>query len=240
MKRTWTWLVRGTRALLMLAGATAIALALLCFTPYPWRVYHWLSTDPENVQLEPEVIVVLGGGGIPSASGLMRTYCGAVAAHKYTNAMVVVALPAKGDIEDCATGRMEAEMVLRGVGRERLRVEAHGRNTREQAMKLATLEGVDPTRQRVLLVTSPEHVLRSLLSFRKAGFQHIASLAASEESVESDLLFDQASLQARRIPMPNVGRMPTLRYHIWNNLNYEARSARELVALVYYKLVGWI
>ena len=240
MKRAGQWLVNGAQGILMLAGAAAITLAALCFTPYPWRVYHWLATDPDATRLEPEIIVVLGGGGIPSSSGLMRTYHGATAAHHYTNASVVVALPADGDVEDCATGRMEAEMVLRGIGRDRLRVEAHGRNTREQALKIARMEGIAPADSRVLLVTSPEHLRRSLLTFRKAGFRHIAGLAATEDSVESDLEFEQATLDARRMPMPDIGRMPTLRYHIWNNLHYQARAARELVALSYYWLLGWI
>ena len=240
MKRAWTLLANGVRSLLMLAGAGAIALAALCFTPYPWRVYRWLATDPAAARLEPEIIIVLGGGGIPSSSGLMRTYHGAEAAHHYTNASVVVALPADGDVEGSATGRMEAEMVLRGIGRNRLRVEAHGRNTREQALKIARMSGIAPAESRVLLVTSPEHLRRSLLTFRKAGFRHIAGLAATEDSVESDLEFQQATLDARRMPIPDIGRMPTLRYHIWNNLNYQARSARELVALSYYWLLGWI
>jgi len=200
MKRAWTWLANGVRSLLMLAGAGAIALAALCFTPYPWRVYRWLATDPAAARLEPEIIIVLGGGGIPSSSGLMRTYHGAHAAHHYTNAGVIVALPADGELEDCATGRMQEEMILRGIGRNRLRVEAHGRNTREQALKIARMSGIAPAESRVLLVTSPEHLRRSLLTFRKAGFRHIAGLAATEDSVESDLEFEQATLDARSGP----------------------------------------
>ena len=231
-------LARFCKALLMAAGAVAIGLGALCFTPVPWRLYHWLGSDPFVLDRDPDFIVILGGGGIPSESGLMRTYEGAAAAEKFPAAGIIVALPSQSDADDDAASRMRRELVIRGVREKRITSELRGRNTREQALEVA--KQIDPGSNTVLLVTSPEHLKRALKAFRKAGCRYVAGRPAYQASVESDLTYKADSLGGSAIPVPDVGGRLTLRYTFWTNMRYLSDSTRELCALGYYRVKGWI
>lgn len=233
----WGWLIRN---LLLEAGILFVILLGLCFTPAPWRVYRWLGTDGLVLDREPDRIVVLGGGGIPSESGLMRTYKAAEQSRRHPQAAVVIALPVSGPFDASDAARMRDELVMRGVAQHRITFEAKARNTREQALRLAATPGIQPAEDRVLIVTSPEHMRRALLSFRQAGFGHVASASAFSHSVDADLRYQADELGGDGIPTPGVGESTTLRYAFWNNLSYEVRAARELFALAYYRLKGWI
>lgn len=233
------WRLLATVPLLAL-GVVFLLSLLLAFTPVPWWAYRWLATDTASLGGPPQYIVVLGGGGIPSESGLMRTYWGAEAARTYGYATVVVALPVDGELDGSATGRMRDEMILRGVERARILIEPQGRNTREQAINVGGMIGPDHRKASVLIVTSPDHMKRALLTFRKAGFGNVAPLAAFSESVQSSLAYDTRELGGRSLPVSNIGSMTSLKYRFWNHLGYEVRVMRELTALGYYKLMGWI
>lgn len=219
---------RGLEAL----GLVALALAVLCFSPVPWRLYRWLSTDRPPAG-NPAFIVVLGGGGIPSETGLMRTYEAAALARRFPGATLIVALPSEGEPEAGAPGLMKAELVMRGVEAGRILLEPRGRNTHEQALNAAEMIP-GPETNRVLIVTSPEHVRRAAGAFRKAGFGAACGAPAFEETADYELNYDQEAGE------PDLGRLPVLRYDFWNNLGYLDRSARELAALGYYRWMGWI
>ena len=231
-------LARFVEVLLIAAGVAAIGLFALCFTSAPWHIYHWLGHDPFQLDRDPDYIVVMGGGGIPSESGLMRTYQGAVAAKKFPKARIVIALPSDSDTRYNDAFRMRHELVIRGVRAKRVAYDLKGRNTREQALGVAAM--IEPGTNAVLLITSPEHVKRALLAFRKAGCRNIAGQPAYEVALESDLQYDADSLGGSNIPVPDVGEKIMLRYTFWNNVRYIADSARELCALGYYRLKGWI
>jgi uncharacterized SAM-binding protein YcdF (DUF218 family) len=233
---------RAYRALyifVLLAGIAALAITGLCFTRIPYRLYHRLSADPEVLQGAPTHIVVLGGGGIPSQSGLVRAYHGAAMGRRFTNAVVIVALPG-GEGEAREAEEMRREVVMRGVPEDRVLVEPHGRNTREQAMGILDMIGGSGDSARVLLVTSPEHMRRSLLTFRKLGFAYIAASAAFDDSVDADMTYASADLGGRRGILPDVGPSVMLRYQVWTNFNYLLDVARESCAMLYYRLRGWI
>ena len=231
-------LARFARALLVATGIVAIGLFALCFTAAPWHLYHWLGSDPFTLDRNPDYIVIMGGGGIPSESGLMRTYEGTAAARKFPEAGIIVALPSDSTEEHDDAARMRQELVMRGVDAGRVAHDLKGRNTREQALDVAKM--IDPGSNTVLLVTSPEHLKRALKAFRKAGFRNIAGRPAYQTSVELDLLYKADSLGGSSIPVPDVGDQPMLRYTFWNNTRYLSDSARELCALGYYWLKGWI
>lgn len=218
--------------------AFLLALAAAC-TPLPRRVYNWLGQAPES-SAAPDYIVVLGGGGIPSDSGLIRAYYGAAAAARHPAARVVVALPYEGRLEDSATGRMVDEFVMRGVARDRMLIESRGRNTHEQAVRTAELVDALPGEARLLLVTDPEHMRRALLSFRKAGFAQVYGRSAFRKPVEADLTRDDRPDRKLGRLLPKVGHRMLWRYGFWNNLLYECLCARELAALAYYRCMGWI
>jgi hypothetical protein len=91
-----------------------------------------------------------------------------------------------------------------------------------------------------LLVTSPEHMRRAVLVFRKVGFTRINALPAFENALEADLVFKDDELGGNKLPIPDIGGNISVRYQFWNHLKYEILIAREMTALSYYKLRGWI
>lgn len=226
------------RLLAHLLGWIALGLVLLAFTPVPWKACNALGDDGSELAGPPDFIVVMGGGGIPSESGLMRTYAGAEAARRFPQARVVVCMPGDAAATNSTAGRMRDELVLRGVARPRVLFEDKGRNTREQAVNSFQLLRAAERQPAVLVVTSPEHMRRSLLSFRKAGFTRVAGAAARDANVEADLRIRNEG--PARTKAPDIGRSLLLRYQFWGNLGIEGRVLHELVALSYYKLRGWI
>ena len=92
----------------------------------------------------------------------------------------------------------------------------------------------------ILLVTSPEHMRRSVLCFHKVGFEKVGALPAFENAVEADLSFNDDELGGNKVLMPDVGQSINMRYQLWNHLKYEILIVRETVALIYYKMRGWI
>jgi uncharacterized SAM-binding protein YcdF (DUF218 family) len=230
--RVYSWL----KHLLFSVGVLFILLLFVCFTPYPWRVLTWLGHDPVPLEGEPDGIVLLSGGGIPSESGLMRCYEAAVAARRYSNAYVVVAMPEEADEQVSSTRRMFEEFEMRGVPRMRLKLEGRGRNTHEQAVNTFAMLGAATNQPVLLIVTSPDHMRRSLKTFRKAGFTHVFGSAAYDVAVNADLRYDVDTLGLQGA----VGQSLAVRYTFWNNLMIEARIVREFFALGYYRIMGWI
>ena len=47
-------------------------------------MYYDLSVSEYKLETEPQYIVIMSGNGIPSESGLMRTYYGAEIGKKYS------------------------------------------------------------------------------------------------------------------------------------------------------------
>jgi uncharacterized SAM-binding protein YcdF (DUF218 family) len=233
-------LVSIARTIVMLAGLAMIAFFALCFTPLPYRFYSWLSSDGRTLETPPDYVVILGGGGIPSESGLVRTYLGAQVGRQFTNATLIAALPANGNLAVSSADRMKQELVMRGVPANRVVLERAGRNTREQALNTRDIIGRGFATSKVVVVTSPEHMRRALLTFQHAGFEEVYGDAAFDVSLDGQMTYDAAELGGKTLPMPNVGDSLFVRYGFWNNLGYETKSLREAAALLYYKIQGWI
>ena len=224
--------------LLIALGLLATLLLAACWTDYPWRIYRWFSMPEAQLQVAPEYIVVMGGGGIPSESGLMRTYYGAEAAHRFPDATVVIALPGDPTGETGALGRMREELERRGVARDRIQFEPRGTNTRSQAIEWRRQWDAEEVAAPVLIITSPEHMRRSVRTFQRAGFLEVGSVAAYDTSIESDLALDEDGVDSG-FALKSVEGSLFVRYQFWHGISYLGRSAREAVALLYYKLKGW-
>jgi len=223
-KRSGLVLLRRSAAVAASAlGILFLAQTAIGLLGLPQGLKDWLSGRSMLAASPPACIVVLGGGGIPSESGLIRAYYAAECALKWPDARVVVALPCDGTPETSSVGRMRDELVMRGVAAGRIALETRGRNTHEQAERVRDMLGTKALSQALVVVTSPTHVRRSLLCFRKEGFVKASGLAAENTGAEAD-----------------IGRGTMLRYGFWSNLQQEADVARELTALAVYKLRGWI
>ena len=218
------WGGRGMKTGLRIIGwLCALAVALqLGSAVFGWHRYplRWLAAAPAEERAEPAWIVILGGGGIPSESGLMRTYYGAEWARQYPDAGVIVSLPTDFDPDTTSVGRMRDELTMRGVPKEVIRMETTALNTHEQAV--AVQDMVDPN-SAVWLVSSPTHMRRALSCFQKQGFTNVHGVKAYVTGAEAD-----------------IGKGGLWRYQVWANLEVQARIAREGVALLVYKMRGWI
>jgi len=228
---------RGARGLFALAGMTWFAFLLLPLTPYPWRWYAQLG-QPEPSSGVPEVLVMMGGGGIPSESGLMRSWKTAEAAGEYPDARIIIAIPREPG--ELPPGPIERELLMRGVAPERLEREPQGRNTREQAMEVvAMLRAADGTLPKIGLITSPEHMKRTWLSFKRAGAGELVAIPSWPEAIQADLSYDAAELGGSPVGTV-VGSSNLIKYKYFDNLGILNRCVREWFALLYYRLMGWI
>ncbi len=239
-------------------GGMFALIIILAFTSGPFWMWYGLSVSKASLNRPPDYIVVLGGGGMPSESGLMRCWYAAKTANYFNRAKVIVALPGNTRDSLSSINGMKKELVIRGVAPERIIFEDSGTNTRAEALNvLNIISNIDQRISNVevdhnskfnvqyskfkslLIVTSPEHLRRAVLTFRKAGFLKVDGVPAFEEAIESDLSFKGRKLGGR-LWVPDIGNNITLRYQFWTQLHYEELIIREFFALGYYWIQGWI
>jgi uncharacterized SAM-binding protein YcdF (DUF218 family) len=235
---------------LIVTGSLFWLLLILAFTPIPFYAWYHLGTSNSGIHRPPECIVVLGGGGMPSETGLMRSWYASRIAEKFPKAQIIIALP--GDTTDSLSSvyLMKAELVERGIESSRISFEPDGTNTRAQAVMLFTRfsifdfrfskkSSLFPLPSSILLITSPEHMYRAVLSFKKAGFPKVDGLPAFERAIESDLNFSAKKIGGKRW-VPDVGESIAIRYGFWTQLRYEQLVIREYAAIAYYWVMGWV
>ena len=225
------------RKLLVLIGLFNLTCVVLAFTSLPYWGLHWLGTSKSELQWEPDVVILLGGGGMPSESNLIRSWYVEKAAATFEKSTVLIVMP--GDLSDSLSTPqlMKKELILRGIKKDRIIFEQNGTNTRSQALNCARLLA---TEKPILLVTSPENMRRSVLCFQKVGFDKVNALPAFENAAEADLTFRDDQLGGNPVLVPDVGRNINLRYQVLNHLKYEIVFAREIMALWYYRIRVWI
>ncbi|MCF8388398.1 MAG: hypothetical protein K9G47_10990, partial [Bacteroidales bacterium] len=89
----------------------------------------------------------------------------------------------------------------------------------------------------LMIITSPEHMYRSVLTFRKMGFKEVGGVPSFEDALDEELLFDK---EERKKKIKSLDRNVSLRYNMWNYLKYEISIIRESIAIAYYWVRGWI
>jgi len=232
-------IIRFFNLLVWLSGLVFLSLLYIAGTNVPWNWYRWMAMSGDGAPPPPDYIIMMGGGGIPSKSGLTRSWKAAEAATLYPSAGVIVALPLEAN-ESTAYG-IEHELQIRGVEASRIQREPSGRNTREQAVEVYKLlqKNGNPSAYTIGLVTSPEHMRRTWRSFERAGFTNVISMPSWSEAITADLRYDEAELGDRSLGGA-VGQNVSLRYRYWDNLGILVDCTREVFALVYYRMLGWI
>jgi uncharacterized SAM-binding protein YcdF (DUF218 family) len=227
------------RWFVLACGMFFLLVLYLATTGVPWRWYGSMGQPGINAAKPPDVIVMMGGGGIPSESGLMRSWKTAEAARIFSNAVIMVAMPDDGS--ETATHGIEHELIMRGVAEDRLRREPKGRNTREQALEVHRMLVQPGGDEPVLgLVTSPEHMTRTWLSFKKAGFSHLTALPSWPEAIQLDLSYHENELGSTVTLGGRVGGSDMIKYKVWDNMGLMMRCTRETMAIWYYRLMGWL
>jgi len=221
-------------------GVLFLLALFLSFTTLPFWGYYWLGTSQSGKIDHPQYIVLLGGGGMPSESNLMRAFFVFTAATQFPESQIVISIPGDPTDPNCTARRVASELISKGIDAQRILYEQLGTNTRSQALNLKQFNSETLTNQSILLVTSPEHMRRAVLVFKKAGFKSICTLPAFENALEADLIFKDDDLGGNKLPVPDIGNHPSVRYQFWNHLKYEILITREMTALGYYWLRGWI
>jgi len=235
-KRIWIFF----RAMFVAFGILFLVFLILSFTSLPYWGYYWLGTSKSQIAKKPDYIILLGGGGMPSESSLMRIFFVHRAAVESPESRIVISIP--GDPTDSlSTARkVAAELISKGIAPARLLYEQTATNTRSEAIQLQYFNKEKLTDKAILLVTSPEHTRRAVLVFKKAGFTNVSALPTFENAIEANLFFDDKKLGGTKTLVPDIGGNTEVRYQFWNHLKYEILIVRELTALGYYKLRGWI
>lgn len=237
-ERSLVWRKRGVywlRALIIVLGVMAFVMLFLAFTRYPYEAHRWLGTAAGQCRdKEPQVIVLLGGSGMPSGDEMLRLYYSSEWAKNSRQAQVVVMHP----LDTLVMQAMVDELTMRGVEKERVHREMTGTNTREQAI---TLYRDHPGWRglRLAVVTAPENMYRTLQAFRKAGFNRVCGAPAWDTPMFVDLDYFHEGVGGKAY-VPDVSGSDLLRYDLWNRLKLEITCAREFMAIAYYKANGWI
>lgn len=219
------------RAVRFIGVIAAIMLVLAC-TRLPFDAHRWLGTAAGECEAPVDVIVVLGGSGMPSGPELVRLYRAAELAALWPEARVVVIHPGNPS----ALNAMADELRLRGVEQHRITLLNAGNNTREQAL---VLDGYFLKKPSIALVSSPENMYRTVLTFRRAHFSEACGVPAWDHAMFHNFDYAHGAIGGKPW-VPDVSGDPGLRYTFWNYLKLEVTCLREYVAIAYYWLNGWI
>jgi uncharacterized SAM-binding protein YcdF (DUF218 family) len=205
--------MRASIALQILGIAAVVCFLLASFTPLP-NALHRLAGVP--AQLQPAAAIVVLGGGLEdtevlSHSSLRRAIHGIVLFHRGFAPLLAFAGPAyQPHGREEAEVRAEMARVL-GVLPSAIVTESAAQTTREEAAQMAALlqpMGID----KILLVTSYEHMARSRRLFENQGF---AVLPAPVNDA-------------------SYTRKPELRLRLLRHL------AQEFLARGYYRFAGYL
>jgi len=227
------------RISLIVAGCFLFLAALLAMTSLPFWARYRLGSSHAFIPKNTQTIVVMGAGGFPSETLLMRLWYTADLAKKFPESKVVITTP--GDSLDLQStiSLMRRTLIDWGVDSTRMVLENVGLNTRHQAMMVKKILEQDIILEPIVIVTSPEHIYRSVLCFNKVGFEKVSGQPASEVMLETDLRIQSKKLGGNSA-VPDVGNSISIRYKFWEYLKYEITVLREYLAIAYYWMSGWI
>jgi uncharacterized SAM-binding protein YcdF (DUF218 family) len=213
-------------------GIIFAAMIALAFTSKPFYWWYDLGQNPdkETVVKKPECIVMFGGAGMPSEDNLMRLYHTAALANHF-NAPVLLVHPKD------SVCQKEMTKYLRQNGIDSILYMTAGANTRSQALELMDCYP-ELANSQAVVVTSPEHVKRTIKCLKKVGFDHIIGKAAYPATVDFDLSLKKQKLGGNEA-IPSVESVK-MRYTFFNYLKLEITCVREWIALAYYRIKGWI
>lgn len=226
------YLIKTIKILFFLFGIIFALMIVLALTSAPFYMYYNLGQNPnKDTQItRPQQIVMFGGAGMPSEDNLMRLYHTAALARQF-NVPVMLVHP--------KDSLCQAEMtrLLNQGGIERISYMTSGTNTRSQCLELKERHPLLINKQ-LLVVTSPEHVRRTVKSLNKVGFENVIGVAAYPSTVDFDLSLKKQKLGGNEV-IPSVESVK-MRYTFFNYLKLEITCVREHLALAYYRIKGWI
>ena len=223
------------KIMVLVFGTLFISLSILAFTSLPYTTRAWLGKSLNSDKyFTPQYIIMLGGGGMPGEENLIRLYYTAEAAAIFPHAQIIVDHP----YDSLVYARMKNELIIHGVDSSRIHFEKLGLNTRAQALYTAD-QYPAAMHSKICIVSSPEHIRRSILTFRKAGFTSLCGYGAVDVDMNIDLTVERLKVGGRRF-IPDVDNNVGMRYNFWTYFKIEISCLREFVAISYYWAKGWI
>lgn len=225
-------LAKTIKALFFTLGILFFLMIVLAFTSAPFWAHYRLGQNPnEEIQLtHPQYVVMFGGAGMPSEDNLMRLYHAAALARHFEVPVLLV------HPEDSLCQAEMTRLLCQG-GIDSILYMTEGANTRSQAIELIA-QYPELTEKQLIVVTSPEHVRRTIKCLNKVGFQNVIGKAAYPATVDFDLSLKKQKLGGNEA-IPSVESVK-MRYTFFNYLKLEITCLREYCALAYYKIKGWI
>jgi len=233
-------MIKALKILFFLASFFLILLILLAFTPVPFHAFYNLGTSQASILKKPDYIILLGGSGMPSENNLIRLYYATRLAEYCPESRIIIALPGDTANPESSVNLMRREMILRGCDSSRISLEPTGKNTRAQAIQIRKMTDTNPSSTYYVVVTSPEHLYRAVLTLRKSGLYLVGGVPAFENPNESEIRFDDLALGGKNKFLPKIGDNLTVRYNFWTQLHYEIMVIREYLAIAWYGIKGWI
>ena len=213
-------------------GILFFTMLVLAFTSAPFYMHYRLGQDPnDDVEVSnPQLVMMFGGAGMPSEDNLMRLYHTAALARHFDVPVLLV------HPEDSLC-QAEMTRLLRQGGIDSILYMTEGANTRSQAVELMNAYP-ELSEKELIVVTSPEHVRRTVKCLNKVGFRNTIGKAAYPATVDFDLSLKKQKLGGNEA-IPSVESVK-MRYTFFNYLKLEITCVREYFALAYYKIKGWI
>ncbi len=241
MRKVWknilkvlTVILRWIKPVVFAIGIFASILITFAFTRIPYELLRVLGDTGTAYNFTPEYLVFLGGSGMPSESNLMRLYYIQHLAVEYPQSKIILVHPN----DSVTVNEMKNYLIQTGVYYERILRMQEGHNTRAQAIALEK-HFVGISKKKIVLVTSPENMYRSIRVFRKLGFDYIGGISAYENAMYINLEYNYKKLGGKEF-VPDVSSLIDIRYNFWNYLKLEITCLREITAILYYKVNGWI
>ena len=237
LKNIWKFVAKTFRLLIFTLGVVFLVMIILSFTRHPYMAYHHLGTVNSKIEAEPDFIVVMGADGMPGQKTLLRCTFAAMAAKTFPEAEIIIAMPANPEnFLGSDPHQMYKNIMMNGIAPGRFRFEYTGTNTVTQAWAIHEMLEDNPERN-LLIVTSPDHMYRSILTFEKCGFRNVDGWPAFGAAIEDNLLLNEDEKESEMIPL---SRNISLRYNMWTYLKQEIDVFREWLAIAYYKIKGYI
>ena len=215
-------------------GILFALMIVLAFTSIPFYMHYNLGEIPDDINMTedfyPKKIVMFGAAGMPSPDNLMRLYYTSYCANLYDVPVIII------HPEDSVC-QLEMTKYLLQNGVEDILYVTRGSNTRSQVVEFKELYP-ELIKEQMLVVTSTEHMYRTIRCLKKIGFEYVSGKPAQEATVDFDLSIKQQNLGGKEF-VPSVENTK-IRYTFYNYLKLEVTCFREYVAIVYYKIKGWI
>lgn len=232
-------LLKIIRITLLIMGGLFLVVFVLALTSLPYWARYKLARTASGLYDNTQTIVVMGAGGFPSESTLMRMWYTAELANEFTQAKLVVTTPGTFADSSSTVFHMYQYLIESGIDSCRILIEDEGLNTRHQALMVHEMFEKGLFKEPIVIVSSPAHIYRSVKCFQKVGFTSVGGKPATEMALETDLRINEKLLGGNDF-ISVANNSISLRYKFWDYLKYEVEVLREYIAISYYKLKGWI